>query len=232
MPPIHQSIAGAVAGFDYYATAGRERYVVGVDLGTQVDNTAVTIIHERVRPLDSWGNDSRQLLSERECAIVAAYRLRLRLDYSQIADHLAALRRSDALLGDAAFVIDLTGLGRPVGSLLRERGFGDWTGVTITSGEQPRCVKYGEWTAPKLYLISVLSAAMSQRKLVAAEGLPDGRELQRQLEDFQVEFTVAGNVTANAASGSHDDLVMSTALAWFGVQHVPQPQRPLEDVMW
>lgn len=232
MPALHHRIPGAVAGFDYYATAGRERFVVGVDLGTQIDNTAITVVHEQVRPLDTWGNDSRQLLSEPERAIVAAYRLRLGLDYSRIADHIAALRRSAALLGDPVFVIDLTGLGRPVGSLLRERGFGDWHGVTITSGNEPKPVSFGEWNVGKTYLIGSLSAAMSQRKLLAAADLPDGRELQRQLEDYQIEFTASGNITANAASGAHDDLVTSTALAWFGVQHVPSPQSPLEGVSW
>lgn len=232
MPTIHHSIPGAVAGFDYYPTPGFERFVVGVDLGTQVDNTAITVIHEHIRPLDRWGTNSRQILAAPEIAIVAAYRLRLGLDYSKIADHIAGLRQSSALLDDPAFVIDHTGLGRPVGALLKERGFSDWHGVTITSGSEPKQVRFDEWNVGKTYLIGSLSAGMSQRKLRAAGDLPDGRELQRQLEDYQVEFTAAGNVTANAASGAHDDLVMSTALAWFGVQHVPSPQRPIIGVVW
>ena len=61
---------------------------------------------------------------------------------------------------------------------------------------------------------------MSNGKLLAAEGLPDGAELRRQLEDSQVEITARGHVTANAAAGSHDDMVISTALAWFVAENV------------
>lgn len=232
MPLIHYRIPGAVPGFDYIPVPGRERFLVGCDLGTQQDHTAITVLHERVRPLDRWGSDSRQLLSEREVAIVAAYRLRLHLDYSVIADHLAELRRNTALLDDPTFIIDQSGLGRPVASLLRDRAFSDFHGVTITSGNEPKKVKHGEWNVGKTYLIGCLSAALSQGKLTAAEDLPDGRELRRQLEDYQLEITASGNITANAAAGSHDDMVMSTALGWFGALHIGQAQPPLTDVVW
>ena len=232
MPEIVHRIPGAVAGFDYFTTKGRERYVVGVDLGTQIDNTAVTIIHEQIRPLNTWGPDQRQLLSPSQRAIVAAYRLRLGLDYSKIADHVADLRENPALLGDTTFAIDLTGLGRPVASLLRERGFSDFCGIVITSGDQAREVSFDEWRVAKSYLVGSMSAAMSQGKLLAAEGLPDGAELRRQLEDYQVEVTPSGHVTANAAAGSHDDMVISTALAWFACEHIGTPHQPVMDVSW
>lgn len=232
MPALHHAIPGAVAQFDYWPTPGRQRYVVGIDLGTQIDNTAVTIIHERIRPLDTWGPDQRQLLSKPERAIVAAYRLRLGLDYSKIADHIVSLRENPALLGDATVAIDLTGLGRPVASLLRERGFSDFVGVVITSGDNAREVAFDEWRAAKSYLIGGLSAAMSNGKLLAAQGLPDREELRRQMEDYQVEVTPSGHITANAASGSHDDMVIATALAWFAAEHIGPPHQPVTDIQW
>lgn len=232
MPALHHKIPGAIANFDYWATPGRQRYVVGIDLGTQIDNTAVTIIHEQIRPLNTWGPDQRQLLAPPERAIVAAYRLRLGLDYSKIADHIVALRENSALLGDATFAIDLTGLGRPVASLLRERGFSDFVGIVITSGDQAREVSFEEWRVAKSYLVGGLSAALSNGKLLAAEGLPDAAELRRQMEDYQVEVTASGHVTANAASGSHDDMVIATALAWFAAEHVGPPHQPVTDVRW
>lgn len=232
MPALHHKIAGAVSGFDYWATPGRQRYVVGVDLGTQQDNTAVTIIHEQIRPLDTWGPDQRQLLSPPERAIVAAYRLRLGLDYSKIADHIVRLRENAALLGDATFAIDLTGLGRPVASLLRERGFSDFVGVVITSGDNAREVSFHEWRVAKSYLVGGLSAALSNGKLLAAEGLPDAVELRRQMEDYQVEVTASGHVTANAAPGAHDDMVIATALSWFACEHVGPPHQPISEVAW
>lgn len=232
MPEIIHRIPGAVAGFDYWTTPGRQRMIVGIDLGTQIDNTAVTVIHEVIRPLDMWGPDQRQLISAPERAIVAAYRLRLGLDYSKIADHIVSLRENPALMGDATVAIDLTGLGRPVASLLRERGFSDFVGVVITSGDNAREVSFDEWRVAKSYLVGGLSAALSQAKLLAAEGLPDATELRRQLEDYQIEVTASGHVTANAAAGSHDDMVISTALAWFAAEHIGPPHKPVTDVRW
>ncbi|MDP9413250.1 MAG: hypothetical protein M3Q08_03980 [Pseudomonadota bacterium] len=190
------------------------------------------MIHEQIRPLDTWGNDQVQLLSPPERAIVAAYRLRLGLDYSKIADHIVSLRQHPALLGDATISIDGTGLGRPLLSLLRERGFSDFVSVVITSGDQAREVSFDEWRVAKSYLVGGLSAAMSTGKLLAAQGLPDGAELRKQLEDYQIEITSSGHMTANAASGSHDDMVIATALAWFAAEHIGAPHQPVQDVSW
>lgn len=232
MPEIVHRIPNCVAGFDYFTTKGRQRFCVGIDVGTQIDNTAVSIIHEVIQPLDTWGPDQRQLLSPPKRAVVAAYRLRLGLDYSKIADHLVGLRENPALLGDASWALDLTGVGRPLASLLRDRGFADFCGVVITSGDQAREVGFDEWRCAKSYLIGSLAAAMSNGALLAAEGLPDGIELRRQLEDYQIEITASGHMTANAAAGSHDDMVIATALAWFACEHIGPPHQPVTDVSW
>jgi hypothetical protein len=73
---------------------------------------------------------------------------------------------------------------------------------------------------------------MSNGKLLAAEALPDGSELRRQLEDYQIEITASGHMTTNAVAGSHDDLVISTALAWFAAEHIGAPHSPVTDVCW
>jgi len=232
MPILHKKIPGAVAQFDYWPTPGRRRFVVGVDLGTRQDHTAITIIEEVIQPLDTWGPDQRQLLSPPQRAIVDAHRLRLGLDYSKIADYIVGLRENPALLGDAAFAIDLTGLGRPVASLLRERGFSDFVGVVITSGDNAREVSFDEWRCGKSYLIGSLSAAMSNGKLLAAAGLPDGAELRKQMEDYVIEVTASGHMTANAMSGSHDDMVIASALGWFACEHIGVPHQPVTDVRW
>jgi hypothetical protein len=49
---------------------------------------------------------------------------------------------------------------------------------------------------------------------------------------FRVEYTKAGNLTMNAASGSHDDMVEALALAWFGVLHCAGSLGPPREVVW
>ena len=47
--------------------------------------------------------------------------------------------------------------------------------------------------------MSHLGAALSPNRLQIIESLRDGAELQKQLSDYQVEFTQAGNMTMNAS---------------------------------
>lgn len=57
--------------------------------------------------------------------------------------------------------------------------------------------------------------------------LPDAPTLLRELQDFRVRFTEAGNATFNAREGAHDDLVLALALAVFGLSR-PEPAREVE----
>lgn len=97
---------------------------------------------------------------------------------------------------------------------------------------ESRDAGFDEWRVAKSFLVGSLSAAMSNGKLLAAEGLPDGAELRRQLEDYQVEVTASGHVTANAVAGSHDEMVIATVLAWFAAENVGPPHEPVTNVAW
>lgn len=89
-----------------------------------------------------------------------------------------------------------------------------------------------EWRAGKLYLMGQLGAALSSNKIQILESLRDRQELEKQLSDFQVEYTSKGNMTLNAASGSHDDYVAALALAWFGTQNCSGSPGPPREVRW
>jgi hypothetical protein len=41
--------------------------------------------------------------------------------------------------------------------------------------------------------------------------------LTRELQEFRVKYTEAGNATFNAREGGHDDLVLALAIAVFGL---------------
>jgi hypothetical protein len=78
-----------------------------------------------------------------------------------------------------------------------------------------------------------VGAALSARSQII-EPLRDGAELEKQLSDYQVEFTQAGNMTMNAAAGSHNDYVAASALAlaWFSVMHCSGSLGPPREVRW
>jgi hypothetical protein len=58
-----------------------------------------------------------------------------------------------------------------------------------------------------------LQALLHQGRLRILRQLPEAETLARELQDFRVEYTQAGNLAFNARSGRHDDLVLALAIA-------------------
>ena len=111
----------------------------------------------------------------------------------------------------AELVIDVTGVGKPVFEMFTYSGISP-LGVLITAGtaETRDGVICG---VPKLTLVSRLQALLHQGRLKIHRELAEAETLVRELQDFRVEFTVAGHLTFNARSGKHDDLVLALAIA-------------------
>lgn len=104
-------------------------------------------------------------------------------------------------------------------------------GVVITGGREVSGNRAG-WSVPKGELVSKLQALLHSGDLRIAASLPDAAVLARELQDFRVRFTEAGNATFNAREGAHDDLVLALALALavFGLSR-PEPVEGIK-VQW
>ena len=189
------------AGFDYEPVPGKRWWTVGVDLGTQADHTAVVAIESEILPLPEWDPRSwKQLLADPVDVVRSAHRLKLRLDYAKIADHIVSLRDNAPLDDpDTVFVVDVSGVGKAVASMLKERGL-HFEPVTWTGGDSFKRTSDG-WTTGKQYLMSHLGATLSSSRLQIVDSLRDGAELEKQLSDDQVQFTQAGNMTMNPPAG-------------------------------
>lgn len=89
-------------------------------------------------------------------------------------------------------------------------------GVVITGGRETTGNRAG-WSVPKGELVSKLQALLHSGDLKISAALPDAAVLARELQDFRVRYTDAGNATFSAREGAHDDLVLALALAVFGL---------------
>lgn len=94
-------------------------------------------------------------------------------------------------------------------------------GVVITGGRKISGNR-ARWSVSKGELVSKLQALLHSGDLRIAASLPDAAVLARELLDFCVRFTEAGNTTFNTREGAHDDLVLALALAVFGLSR-PEP---------
>jgi hypothetical protein len=135
-------------------------------------------------------------------------RLPLGTTYPNVVTHVGHLL---ARFSGAELAIDLTGVGRPVFDMFVYNQISP-TGVNITAGTaQTR--EGNVCSVPKLTLVSRLQALLHQGLLKILRVLPEAETLIRELSDFRVQYTAAGNMAFNARSGRHDDLVLALAIA-------------------
>jgi hypothetical protein len=197
-------------------------YFLGLDLGQSNDYTALAIIHAGHERNADGTIDSFLRLRHLE-------RYPLGTPYTDVADGVAALMRSDALNSyefdpasmrngppGVSLVVDKTGVGVAVTDLLKERGL-RFTSVTIHGGE--RATRNGrEHSVPKLDLVAALEVPFHSEKLKVAEGLPLWPTLREELHNFRrKQNRKSGHVSAEHwRETDHDDLVLAAALACWG----------------
>lgn len=213
MTEIRTKIPNAKSGIDYVQSVGYRRYVIGADLGTLQDPTAISIIEDMLVPAPRWGKGYVQEFEPRQQTLVQAFRLKVGLDWPVIVNTIKKVKEQ---IPDSTLWVDTSGIGQPVGAMLREKGV-MFTGVTITAGDRFTKMDHITYRCSKSYLISYLSTLFQSGELRIAEGIKDAKEFRQQVEDFQALTTPSGNLTFGTRDGRHDDLLLSTAIAAFGV---------------
>lgn len=206
-------------------------WAVGIDVGQSVDPTALAAVeavrwqmsvafeasnrHKSGAWLRAPGVSETVAQKPRdELHIRALKRLPLGTPYPVQCEQIVALL-SDPRLAGAAVFLDRTGVGRPVSDLFRQHGIAHLA-VTITGGREEQS-DGDDLSVPKLHLISRLQAALHSGELKIAKGLAEAQAFVRELQEFRATFTQVGNLQFGARQGSHDDLVLSAALAVYGV---------------
>lgn len=222
---------------DTFRYRGVRDYIVGIDLGQAHDPTAIAVVESErfdIRPyhledlrrkesgratLAEWREELREHHPD-QYRVRHLERLRLGMAYPAQVEYVASLLRRSPLQ-EARIYFDATGVGRPVGDLFRQARIPRLHEVTITGGREVT-QRPGGFNVAKLHLVSQLQALLHSQHLAIEPTLPDAATLARELQDFRVTFTDAGNATFNAREGAHDDLILATGLAVFGATR-PRP---------
>ena len=195
-------------------------YYVGLDLGQSADFTALAVVQAVKAP--AGGGSFKPLLHLRHLE-----RYPLRTPYTDIADGVAALMRSEALnreeydpvrrrVARAELLVDKTGVGRGVTDILKERGL-RFTGVVIHGGEAAHR-QGGSYHVPKKDLVAALEVPFDAERLKIAEGLALWGVLREELQNFRRKQNpkTAHNSFEHWRETGHDDLVLAAALACWG----------------
>ena len=219
-----------------------KQYILSADLGQAHDFTAISILEE-ARVTDDEGHIVSETGLDRspfeppastrvvsyvrdETRLVHLQRLKLGVTYPEQIRIIAALFKAlPAAEKPPLLAVDFTGVGRPVVQAMREAGLSP-VGVTITSGFDENRISRFEWRVPKRNLISNLAVAIESGRLKIAPGLAEAEALVKELVNFKMKISAAGNETFEAWRESiHDDLVLSVAIGLLMAMRQPTPTR-------
>jgi hypothetical protein len=187
--------------------------VVGLDLGQVSDYSALATVQ-------AAGQDAK---GRTIWAVPLLRRWQLGTSYPQVVKDVAAIAGE---LPRPALVLDATGVGAAVADLFAAAALpvGRILRAVITGGHAVPPPVRGQWSVPKVQLVSAVQAALQGRRLKIASRLKEAATLTRELSTFKVKITTAGNETFESwRERDHDDLVLAVALAvWFAERDRPQ----------
>jgi hypothetical protein len=185
-------------------------YTIGLDLGQKQDHTAVSVLEwaesgDAVRDLVTY-----EWKRDRVMRLVHLERIGLGTAYPDIVNRTREILKTPQLSG-CTLVVDATGVGAPVGDLLRAARLDCRVlPVTITGGVGESSHHSG-YSVPKRDLITGLQVLFESGKFE----MPDTsgtEDLIHELAGMRAKPSRSGSWRYE---GSPDDLVLSLALAWW-----------------
>ena len=193
---------------------------IGVDLGQSRDFTAIAVVERRLVTGEwdpvvyAWKKETRLELRYLE-------RLTLGMAYPEVVERVVQVTRSPALGERKRLVVDGTGVGRPVVDLLRRARPGCVMMPALITGGEAESMGDGYYRIPKRDLITGLQVLLQTGKLRIAAKLEHARTLVGEMREMQVKVGPSGREQYGAwREGTHDDLVLATALARWAVRKV------------
>jgi hypothetical protein len=209
-PGRPQSVNRPQSLFQEVRTLERE-FVLGLDLGQANDYTALAVV-ERLPT---------------GYAVPLLTRTRGK-PYPEIVARITSLFSQAPFAGCSRFVLDATGVGRPVLDLFRSADLSPLA-VTITGGDKVTGNLAHAVRVPKCDLVNALLLSMQAGSLTIAQDLEHARTLARELAEMRVKISNAGHDSYGVwRDGEHDDLVLALALAVWTAERTPSRLRPVK----
>jgi hypothetical protein len=189
-------------------------YYLGLDLGQSSDPSAACIL-EPQGEADTRSYDVRYL-----------EQFPLGRSYPKIVQAVCTTLAREPLAKNCALVIDHTGVGRPVFDMFTEAGL-EAIGITIVGGASWHLETYHQYHVAKILLVSTVQKFLQSGRLRISTSLKHTSTLQTELRDFRVEISKAANELYSSREGSHDDILLSVAIAlWYAERNPPVKAEP------
>ncbi|MGP8010996.1 MAG: hypothetical protein ACLPI9_00735 [Halobacteriota archaeon] len=209
----------------------RELFVLGIDLGTRHDSTAVVglekirytrfrdWIDEPTAPVslnDPYSTKRPVYDSITEYHVRYIDRIALGISYADIVSYIIALNEAMHEY-KPVIAIDVVGVGRAVLDMLREQGLTNVVPITTTASVEAGVKKNGEWSVGKAELAQTVKGLFGREIIKIAKDLDGAPQLLRELDGFAVKVSASTRRARYEAASEqiHDDLVSALAFASF-----------------
>lgn len=203
--------------------------IVGVDLGSLQDHSAIAVVQQQAHTGDSAPRDQFSVAlgwQEPPAEITHYYvrsleQLSLGTAYSSIARRVtlicSRIYNRDSR-GAIYVVVDATGVGRPVLEQIREIMIpqAHVCGVTLTASalKKTSTLYSNEVSCGKAYLARRLQIIIQQNRLHWHKNDPLATVLRKEFMDYQIRVTKSENDQYGAfTAGAHDDIITAVGLA-------------------
>jgi hypothetical protein len=191
-------------------------YIFGLDLGQAQDYSALVLV-ERTPPRLDEAPFKVPVKIPASYAVRYVHRWQLGTDYVQVVHDVAHRLARSPVEGQAALVVDRTGIGQAVVDMVRKAGLKPMA-VHVHGGA---VVTTGNWVynVPKRDLVGVVQVLLQQERLVFPRAMPLMGPLFRELQSFRAKIDpeTAHDSYSAWREQDHDDLVFALALAlWWG----------------
>jgi len=202
------------------------RFFVGVDLGQRHDPTALAMVAREEHVTNEIDAATRERVVDVRYLVGGVRRLKLGTPYTEQVEEIARIVVALPPEGQAAVVVDATGVGAPVVELLRQQlGSRPLVPVIFTGGDTAR-YDAGFWRVPKKDLVHGVMVLLQQGQLRISGKSPHAPLLIQELTSMRLRITPEGNAGYAAwREGEHDDLVFALALACWRARRTER--RPL-----
>ena len=145
------------------------RYVLSVDLGSEQDYTAISIIERIEKKRDPniptnglWAPKKEPVMIVAELHLIDMQRVPLKTEYPVICDRLLSVVNDPQFAGRIQLIVDRTGIGIPVIQMMRQVGLCP-IGISIHGGETVHATK-DVYSVPKRDIATALLAAYQMKR--------------------------------------------------------------------
>lgn len=199
------------------------KHVIGLDIGQARDYTAICAVRVELatkseKTVFVKGHYEKHEEVEPVFHLGFLERLPLGMPFRQMMSRACEVSKK---LDNAPIVADATGVGRPCIELLYEFG-APTVPVIITSGAH-ETLSDGYYKLPKANLITAAQIILQTRRITIPKKLPLASTFIRELDNFKVKTTAAGNDQFAAhRENEKDDMVLAVCLAlWYASSNSP-----------